>query len=34
VIPNATYVYGIAPQDCTPEMAKTVYPSSPVTVNP
>jgi hypothetical protein len=34
VIPGATYVYGIAPQDCTPRMAKTVYPSASVTVNP
>jgi hypothetical protein len=34
VIPGATYVYGIAPQDCTPEMAKTIYASAPVTVQP
>jgi prepilin-type N-terminal cleavage/methylation domain-containing protein len=34
VIPGATYVYGIAPQDCTPQMAKTVNASAPITVNP
>jgi prepilin-type N-terminal cleavage/methylation domain-containing protein len=34
VIPNATYVYGIAPQDCTPQMAKTIYPSASITVKP
>jgi hypothetical protein len=34
VIPGATYVYGIAPQDCTPEMAKTIYASDTITVKP